>query len=34
LTPVRASALLEAAGVEFIADNGDGPEVRFRKAPK
>jgi hypothetical protein len=34
LTTVSAMrAALEAAGVEFIAENGGGPGVRLRKAP-
>jgi hypothetical protein len=30
---VAMRAALEAAGVEFIEENGGGPGVRLRKAP-
>jgi len=32
-TLVAMRAALEAAGVEFIEENGGGPGVRLRKAP-
>lgn len=32
LTAIRDA--LEAAGVIFVAENGEGPGVRLRKAPK
>ena len=37
VTPANEGALrsaLEAAGVEFIDENGGGPGVRLRKTPK
>jgi len=32
-TAQKLRAALEAAGVEFIAENGGGPGVRLRKGP-
>jgi DNA-binding XRE family transcriptional regulator len=33
-TQTRIKAALEAAGVEFIDENGGGPGVRLKKRPK
>jgi hypothetical protein len=33
-TTQRLRAAIEAAGVEFINENGGGPGVRLRKPPK
>lgn len=33
-TGTKLQAALEAAGVEFIAENGGGPGVRLRKAER
>jgi transcriptional regulator with XRE-family HTH domain len=31
---IKLQRALEAAGIEFIAENGGGPGVRLRKRPK